>query len=211
VVEAAEAVEEEVDLGVDEVAIGWSCMLQSVPIAVAIVKSLFDLQATNLFTAATVLKRKRAEAETGGRDRGRDRDFGGDRGRGRDRGSDRQMYKVICDSCGDRCEVPFKPSGDKPVLCSNCFAGNTGGGSGGRRSEQSSEKHDEILAKLDKIINLLQRTNPVKEITVMKSKKEEKAKEAKEAKPAKTTKKKTTAKKTTKKKAAKKATKAKKK
>lgn len=33
----------------------------------------------------------------------------------------REMYKAICDECGRDCEVPFRPSGSKPVLCSNCF------------------------------------------------------------------------------------------
>jgi len=31
------------------------------------------------------------------------------------------MHKAICSECGKKCEVPFKPTGDKPVLCSNCF------------------------------------------------------------------------------------------
>jgi len=32
------------------------------------------------------------------------------------------MHHAICSDCGNDCEVPFKPSGTKPVLCSNCFA-----------------------------------------------------------------------------------------
>ena len=110
----------------------------------------------------------------GGRDRGgRDRGGRDDRGGRRDRREDRQMHKATCAECGSKCEVPFRPTGDKPVLCSECF----GGGGSGRpdpskpyKSSQSSEKHDEILTKLDKILTLLQRTNPVKEITVMKKK-----------------------------------------
>jgi CxxC-x17-CxxC domain-containing protein len=31
------------------------------------------------------------------------------------------MHKAICSECGEQCEVPFKPTGDKPVLCNNCF------------------------------------------------------------------------------------------
>lgn len=34
---------------------------------------------------------------------------------------ERKMYKGICDECGRSCELPFRPSGDKPVYCSNCF------------------------------------------------------------------------------------------
>jgi len=31
------------------------------------------------------------------------------------------MYQAVCSECGQPCEVPFKPSGDRPVYCSNCF------------------------------------------------------------------------------------------
>ena len=52
--------------------------------------------------------------EGGGRDGGRP-SFGG----GRDR--DRQMFKTVCAKCGKTCEAPFRPNGDKPVYCSDCF------------------------------------------------------------------------------------------
>lgn len=39
-----------------------------------------------------------------------------------DRDSGRkEMFSAICDNCGRSCEVPFRPSGDKPVYCSDCF------------------------------------------------------------------------------------------
>ena len=31
------------------------------------------------------------------------------------------MHKATCSECGQKCELPFKPTGDKPVFCSNCF------------------------------------------------------------------------------------------
>lgn len=34
---------------------------------------------------------------------------------------ERQMYEAVCDSCGVTCQVPFQPSGDKPVYCRDCF------------------------------------------------------------------------------------------
>ena len=37
-----------------------------------------------------------------------------------DRG-DREMHKAKCADCGNECEVPFKPSGDRPVYCTECF------------------------------------------------------------------------------------------
>ena len=54
---------------------------------------------------------------------------GGDRGGfgGGDRGGDRrpvEMHKATCSTCGKPCEVPFRPDGSKPVLCSECFGKN---------------------------------------------------------------------------------------
>lgn len=31
------------------------------------------------------------------------------------------MHSATCAECGNSCEVPFKPTGDRPVYCSNCF------------------------------------------------------------------------------------------
>lgn len=33
----------------------------------------------------------------------------------------RQMYDVTCQGCGKETQVPFKPTGQKPVLCRECF------------------------------------------------------------------------------------------
>ncbi|MFN8524798.1 MAG: zinc-ribbon domain containing protein [Chloroflexota bacterium] len=49
---------------------------------------------------------------------------------------DREMYSVVCSSCGNNAQVPFQPRGDKPVYCSDCFAkqrGTSTGGYGGGR------------------------------------------------------------------------------
>lgn len=35
---------------------------------------------------------------------------------------ERSFTKVICSDCSKECEVPFKPSGDRPVYCKECFA-----------------------------------------------------------------------------------------
>jgi len=92
------------------------------------------------------------------------RDFGNS-------GVARQMFKTICSSCGKDCEVPFKPFGNKPVFCSNCF-GKNNEGSGTRRFEdrsfnkprfedrnnrppQESEQYNLLNAKLDKILAIL--------------------------------------------------------
>ena len=57
------------------------------------------------------------------RDAGYDvREIGGPRGyeRGDDRIA-REYFAVICSSCGNQAQVPFKPRMDRPVYCSDCF------------------------------------------------------------------------------------------
>lgn len=46
--------------------------------------------------------------------------FGGNRGGG-DRGPV-TMHKAVCDECQKNCEVPFRPSQDKPIYCNDCFS-----------------------------------------------------------------------------------------
>jgi CxxC-x17-CxxC domain-containing protein len=33
----------------------------------------------------------------------------------------REMHQAVCAECGADCTVPFKPNGEKPVLCRDCF------------------------------------------------------------------------------------------
>ncbi len=34
----------------------------------------------------------------------------------------RPMYTAICADCKKECSIPFKPSGDRPVYCKDCFS-----------------------------------------------------------------------------------------
>ncbi|MGE0792579.1 MAG: CxxC-x17-CxxC domain-containing protein [Candidatus Woesearchaeota archaeon] len=92
----------------------------------------------------------------GSREGGRSSSFGGrsssrDRPSGRSSRGSSEMYSAVCDKCGANCELPFKPTMGKPVLCSDCF----------RKEGPSRSKTDtnidlsEINAKLDKILELL--------------------------------------------------------
>jgi CxxC-x17-CxxC domain-containing protein len=36
-------------------------------------------------------------------------------------GGAREMFQATCSTCGKVAEVPFKPRGDKPVYCRDCF------------------------------------------------------------------------------------------
>lgn len=33
----------------------------------------------------------------------------------------REMHDAVCADCGEETQVPFKPSGDKPVYCRDCY------------------------------------------------------------------------------------------
>jgi CxxC-x17-CxxC domain-containing protein len=72
----------------------------------------------------------------GGNGGGRGGDFkkkswGNDRGGDRDRGPV-TMHRAVCGDCGRNCEVPFRPNGDRPVLCNDCFGGKRDNDRGGR-------------------------------------------------------------------------------
>lgn len=47
-------------------------------------------------------------------------------GGGRRDGGSQEMHRATCAECGNSCEVPFKPTGERPVYCSNCFGGKRG-------------------------------------------------------------------------------------
>jgi CxxC-x17-CxxC domain-containing protein len=61
--------------------------------------------------------------------------FGGGNRFSNNRGADRgpvTMYDATCDECKRPCQVPFRPNGDKPVYCKNCFDKRGGGREQGR-------------------------------------------------------------------------------
>lgn len=97
------------------------------------------------------------------RDSGRSGGFGNrSRGNSFSRGP-AEMHDVTCDKCGKECQVPFKPSGNKPVLCSDCFRKNDNSGNNFSSRERSkstqpvisSGELNKINAKLDKILQVL--------------------------------------------------------
>ena len=70
------------------------------------------------------------------------------------------MFDVVCSNCGKNCQVPFRPTGDKPVYCSDCFE-KMGGRGDSRRpqstgADQNKAQFEALNAKLDKILALLE-------------------------------------------------------
>jgi CxxC-x17-CxxC domain-containing protein len=37
-------------------------------------------------------------------------------------GGPREMHDAVCSECNQATQVPFKPSGDRPVYCRDCYA-----------------------------------------------------------------------------------------
>ncbi|MDP6685325.1 MAG: hypothetical protein QGI05_00055, partial [Candidatus Omnitrophota bacterium] len=62
------------------------------------------------------------------RSRSFDRSHRHDRGRQGYGHRERTYTQAICADCSKECEVPFKPSGDRPVYCKECFSKRKGGG-----------------------------------------------------------------------------------
>lgn len=91
-------------------------------------------------------------------DRGGRRDFGGRDSR--PSFGEKRMHKAICDQCNKECEVPFKPTGDKPIFCDACFGKDDSprNSSIGGSNKNFQVQFDEINAKLDKILKKLAHT-----------------------------------------------------
>lgn len=118
----------------------------------------------------------RGNRSGGGRDFGR-RNFDGGRG------EDRQMFKTTCSNCGKECEVPFKPTGGKPVYCRDCFRTMRSSDSGssydrgsrkpnfdnnrGSSYPQYKEQFEALNVKLDKVLKLLNPEKPMEASNVV--------------------------------------------
>lgn len=71
--------------------------------------------------------------------------FGGGKGgfrggRGRDGGRPR-MFSATCSECNRACEIPFRPTGERPVFCKDCFD-NKRGSSQSNYSQRGAPPHN---------------------------------------------------------------------
>ena len=64
---------------------------------------------------------RKASGGGGGGGGGRGFGGGGGGGGGGAGGGPREFFEATCGSCGKPARVPFKPRGDRPVYCSDCF------------------------------------------------------------------------------------------
>jgi len=77
-----------------------------------------------------------------------------------------KLFHAVCDRCGRECDVPFKPTGSKPIYCRSCFRelGNNPDRPKfdkfddkfeSNASSVSAEDLEKINKKLDKIMKAL--------------------------------------------------------
>ena len=120
---------------------------------------------------------------------------------GNDRpGGHKELFPAICSECQKKCEVPFRPTGEKPVYCRECFDKQRGHNSGGDFRPQREYQSEQPKTLSDSGINdikqrLLALESKVSRILELVSQKPE----TPAAKTVKAKKEKTSAKKTTKK------------
>lgn len=102
---------------------------------------------------------------------------------------EKQMHKATCADCGDACEVPFRPNGEKPIYCRACFGNAKAGATDYKEFKRSAPAEDRskeqlsaIAAKLDIIIKALNLSAPAKAPAAPEPEKAEKAAAPKDAK-----------------------------
>lgn len=109
-------------------------------------------------------RRPEREYEENSFGRSSSRNFGRDSFRDSYRDSKPAMHQAVCDECGVKCEVPFKPSEDKPIFCSDCFKREGGANNsrsnnsdrgGNKGGDQFKEQLDILNIKLDRILKIL--------------------------------------------------------
>lgn len=89
----------------------------------------------------------------------------GDRDSGRQMFDEKRLYEAVCDTCGNNCEVPFRPTGEKPIYCRQCFVkpeGRTQTFSTQKPSEDYKDHFRMINKKLDTLLALLSPAVPAK-------------------------------------------------
>lgn len=66
------------------------------------------------------------------------------------------MHKATCAECKRNCEVPFKPTGKKPVLCRDCHNEAQGKGEPREFSGKKSHSRNPISSPEERVLKSLQ-------------------------------------------------------
>ncbi len=87
---------------------------------------------------------------------------GSGRGHSRER-RERLLHKAVCADCQKDCEIPFKPSGERPVYCKECFSK--------RKSSRPMKPSVEVLPEAVPVQEIPEAPEPVtgqRKVTVTK-------------------------------------------
>jgi CxxC-x17-CxxC domain-containing protein len=79
----------------------------------------------------------------------------------------RAIHSAICADCGQPCEVPFKPSGDKPVYCYNCF-GKKSAFDSGRLAKRNSARPSFQYNEQDRLASFI--NNQQQQLVILNTK-----------------------------------------
>ena len=90
-----------------------------------------------------------------------------------------EMHRAICSKCGQPCEVPFRPNGQKPLYCNNCFNDQTRSAplmrppsfsqpqpqsqpqnAPEKRVDELKRQIDAVQSKLDLVLQMLEASKP---------------------------------------------------
>jgi len=75
-----------------------------------------------------------------------------------------QKFDAICSNCGKKCQVPFRPDGEKPVYCKDCFGAprealaskKNAPATGGKSIADLTRQIAAMNIKIDTVLKLLQ-------------------------------------------------------
>jgi CxxC-x17-CxxC domain-containing protein len=115
----------------------------------------------------------------------------------RDRGDKKELFDAVCAHCGKACQVPFRPNGQKPVYCKECFNSDRGSAPQtdfkqknaapafqhpphDQRIDDLKRQVDALHAKVDRILEVI--AAPTKETAPVKAAPKKKVAAAKKAK-----------------------------
>lgn len=61
----------------------------------------------------------------------------------------REMFQAVCNDCHKSCQVPFRPTGDKPVYCSDCFGAHRVGENRENRGQRENRGGQDRFPRRD--------------------------------------------------------------
>ncbi len=75
---------------------------------------------------------------------------------------ERVMYKAICADCRKGCEVPFKPTGERPIYCKECFAKRKADYRGPTTVESRVPLHQQNSGQVAALANMSSKAKSIK-------------------------------------------------